>query len=67
LTIKKGIDTSALVRFIDYVQVYAPALSHEDLMAIAAEFVGTHPKEIIIFASVQRTQKDFVKLNAAVT
>jgi len=45
----------------DYVQIYEPALSHDDIMAIAEEFVRTHPKEIIIFASTQTAAKDLAK------
>jgi hypothetical protein len=30
-------------------------------MAIAEEFVRTHPKEIIIFASIQTVAKDLTK------
>jgi hypothetical protein len=30
-------------------------------MAIAAEFVRTHPKEVIFFASAEKTPMDFVK------
>ncbi len=49
-----------IVQFNDYVQIYEPALSHEDIMAIAEEFVRTHPKEIIIFASAKKAPADFV-------
>ena len=40
--------------FDDYVQIYESALSHDDIMAIAAEFVREHPGELIIFASNQK-------------
>lgn len=45
----------------DYVQIYEPALSHNDIMAIAEEFIRTHPNEIIIFASTQKVAKDLAK------
>ena len=45
----------------DYVQIYEPALSHEDIMAIAEEFIRTHPKEIIIFASTQKVTEELAK------
>jgi hypothetical protein len=50
-----------IVEFNDYVQVYEPALSHDDVMAIAEEFLRTHPKDIIIFGSLQKNERDFTK------
>jgi hypothetical protein len=50
-----------IVEFNDYVQVYEPALSHDDVMAIAEEFLRTHPKDIIVFGSLQKNESDFAK------
>lgn len=51
LTIKKDNINSEIVPLNDYVQIYEPALPLNDIMAIAEEFVRTHPKEIIILGS----------------
>ena len=53
LTIKKDKHNSEVFTFDDYVQIYEPALSRKDILTIAEEFVRTHPKEIIVFASTQ--------------
>jgi len=45
----------------DYVLIYEPALSHNDIITIAEEFVRTHPKEIIIFASTKKVAKEFTE------
>ena len=57
LTIKKSSNNSEILPLDDYVQIYEPALSRNDIMAIAEEFVRRHPKEIIIFASTQTVTK----------
>jgi hypothetical protein len=54
-------DDSVILPLDDYVQVYEPALSHSDIMAITEEFVRTHPNEIIIFASTQNVSEDLAK------
>lgn len=61
LTFKKDNSFSDVLPLDDYVQIYEPALSHEDIMAIAEEFVRTHPKEIIIFASTQKVAEELAK------
>jgi hypothetical protein len=61
LTIKKDNNNSEILPLNDYVQIYEPALSHNDIMAIAEEFVRTHPKEIIIFASTRKATKEIAK------
>ncbi|MCW4009750.1 MAG: hypothetical protein NWF05_03915 [Candidatus Bathyarchaeota archaeon] len=58
--IKKD-SASAVVQFTDYVQVYEPALSHEDIMCIAEEFVRAHPKEILLFGSMTKSPDEFSK------
>jgi hypothetical protein len=58
---KKDISNSEILPFDDYVQVYEPALSHNDVMAIAEEFVRSHPKEIIFFASTRRAAGELDK------
>ena len=61
LTIKKDNSNSEIGPLNDFVQMYEPALSLSDIMAIAEEFVRTHPKEIIIFASTQEATSDLAK------
>jgi hypothetical protein len=61
LTFKKDNTISDILPLDDFVQIYEPALSHNDIMAIAEEFVRTHPKEIIIFASTQKDTKELAK------
>lgn len=59
--IKKDNSNSEIGPLDDYVQMYEPAMSLEDIMAIAEEFVRTHPKEIIIFASTRKSANDLAK------
>ena len=53
---KVGSD-SDILPLDDYVLIYEPALSHNDIITVAAEFVRTHPREIIIFASTKKIAK----------
>ena len=61
LTIKKVSSDSEILPLDDYVQIYEPALSHSDIMAITEEFVRTHPREILIFASTQKAAEELTK------
>jgi hypothetical protein len=56
---KKENAAAEAVQFSDYVQIYEPTLSHNDIIAIASAFIKMHPKEIIVFASLPKASTDF--------
>jgi len=58
---KKDNAVADVVQFSDYVQIYEPTLSYNDIIAIASAFIKMHPKEIIVFASLPKASTDFAR------